>query len=47
MANGDVLQIDEQKAWIADKVQAGDVWIDQHGNAVVTDSCLRPHSSRQ
>ncbi|MCB0824786.1 MAG: ribonuclease J [Armatimonadetes bacterium] len=45
LANGDVLQIDEQKAWIADKVQAGDVWIDQHGNAVVTDSCLRQRTA--
>ncbi len=44
--NGDQLVINDERAWIDDeKVFSSDVYIDQHGNAVVSQDVLRQRTS--
>jgi ribonuclease J len=45
LANGDVLAMDDEKAWIDGTVVMGDVLIDQHGNVPVTDEVLAQRAS--
>jgi ribonuclease J len=45
MANGDVLCVDDTKAWIDGQVPSGEVLIDQHGNAAVTSKVLADRSA--
>ncbi|QYK53068.1 MAG: ribonuclease J [Fimbriimonadaceae bacterium] len=41
LENGDQLLINEEKAWIDDAIQYGEVFIDQNANKPVTDAVLR------
>lgn len=43
--NGDVLSVDEERAWVSGTVPHGQVFIDQHGNAAVTEQVLRERTS--
>jgi len=45
LSNGDVLCLDDDKAYIDKPVVSGDVLIDQHGNVPVTDIVLAQRSS--
>ncbi|MCW5937754.1 MAG: ribonuclease J [Fimbriimonadaceae bacterium] len=45
MQNGDTLNMDDTKAWVGERVRAGDVLIDQHGNVPVTDKLLGERSA--
>ncbi len=45
LANGDTLHLDDNKAWIGERVAAGDVLIDQHGNVPVTEKVLAQRSA--
>lgn len=42
LSNGDVLNMDDQKAWVEESaVQAGDICLDQDGHNVISDEILR------
>lgn len=41
MENGDALNMDQEKAWIGEHVQAGEIMIDQHGHTPVTPIALQ------
>lgn len=45
ISNGDVLCVDDQKAFLDEPVTNGEVLIDQHGNVPVTDLVLAQRSS--
>ncbi len=41
LENGDTLNMDQEKAWIGEQIQAGEVMIDQHGQTPVTPVALQ------
>lgn len=40
LSNGNVLNLNEDNAWVGEDVHSGEVLIDQHGNVAVTESVL-------
>lgn len=45
LSNGDPLCMDDQKAWVDEPIQVGEVYIDQHSNAEVTEAILRQRTN--